>query len=222
MSTRATLDYRVRPAASEPQGALILFHGRGAIEDDLYSLLDILDPERRLLGVTPRGPLALPPGGAHWYVMRQIGHPDAQTFLATYRRVSTWLDTLAQDTGIAPDRTVLGGFSQGAVMSYAFGLGSDRPRPAAILALSGFIPTVPGFDLDLDRPLPPIAIGHGIYDPIIPVEFARQAREVLRRAGADVLYRESPIPHAIDPDFLRELVPWIRRVSAAMPARAKG
>ncbi len=221
MSTRATLDYRVRPAASEPQGALILFHGRGADENDLYSLLDILDPERRLLGVTPRGPLALPPGGAHWYVIRQIGHPDAQTFLATYRRVSTWLDALVQDTGIAPDRTVLGGFSQGAVMSYALGLGLERPRPAAILALSGFIPTVPSFVLDLDRPLPPIAIGHGTYDPIIPVDFARQAREVLTRAGADVLYRESPIPHAIEPDFLPELVPWIRQV-CAMPARAKG
>ncbi len=231
MSTRATLDHRVRPAASEPQGALILFHGRGADEDDLYSLLDILDPERRLLGVTPRGPLALPPGGAHWYVVRQIGHPDAQTFVEMYRRVSTWLDALAQDTGIAPERTVLGGFSQGAVMSYALGLGSDRPRPAAILALSGFIPTVPGagfiptvpgFVLDLDRLLPPIAIGHGTHDPIITVDFARRAREVLTRAGADVLYRESPILHAIDPDFLRELVPWIRRVSAAMTARAKG
>ncbi len=221
MSTRASLDYRVRPAASEPQGALILFHGRGADENDLYSLLEVLDPDRRLLGATLRGPLALQPGGAHWYVVREIGYPDAQTFLATYRRLITWLDDLAQETGIAPDRTVLGGFSQGAVMSYALGLGGERPRPAAILALSGFLPTVPGFALDLDRPLPPIAIGHGTFDPVIPVDFARQAREVLTRAGADVLYRESPMPHAIDPDFLRELVPWIRRVSAPMTARGK-
>ncbi len=222
LSARAALDHRVRPAASEPQGALILFHGRGADENDLYSLLDVLDPERRLLGVTPRGPLELPPGGAHWYVVRQVGHPDAQTFLATYRRVSAWLDALARDTGIPPDRTVLGGFSQGAVMSYALGLGSDRPRPAAILALSGFIPAVTGFALDLDRPLPPIAVGHGTYDPIISIDFARQAREVLARAREDVVYRESPLPHAIDPVFLGELVPWIRRVSAEMPSRAKG
>ncbi len=217
-SARAALDHRVHPAASEPQGALILFHGRGADEDDLFSLLDVLDPGRRLLGVTPRGPLELPPGGAHWYVVRQVGHPDAQTFLATYRRVSAWLEALARDTGIPPERTVLGGFSQGAVMSYALGLGSDRPRPAAILALSGFIPAVTGFALDLDRPLPPIAIGHGTYDPIISIDFARQAREVLARAGTDVVYRESPLPHAIDPDFLRDLVPWIRRVSTEVPS----
>jgi len=222
MGERATLTYRVRPAAAEPQGALILFHGRGADEDDLYSLLDALDPERRLLGVTPRGPLALSPGGAHWYVVGRIGHPDAQTFMTTYRLASDWLDTLAQETGISPERTILGGFSQGTVMSYALGLGANRSRPAAILALSGFIPTVRGFELDLDRPLPAIAIGHGTYDPIISVDFARQARDVLVHAGADVLYRESPIPHTIDPNFLRELIPWIQRVLSSMPVRTTG
>ena len=60
-----SLAHLVRPAAGEPAGALVLFHGRGTSEHDLYPLLDALDPERRLLGVTPRGPLILPPGGAH-------------------------------------------------------------------------------------------------------------------------------------------------------------
>jgi len=67
------LTYRRREAADEPAGALVLVHGRGADENDLYPLLDALDPERRLLGVTPRGPLRLPPGGAHWYVLGGLG-----------------------------------------------------------------------------------------------------------------------------------------------------
>ena len=67
-----------RPAAGEPEGLLVLLHGRGADERDLFPLLDLLDPERRLLGVTPRGPLTLPPGGAHWYVVREIGYPAVQ------------------------------------------------------------------------------------------------------------------------------------------------
>ncbi len=206
------LSHRVRHSADRPKGALVLFHGRGADEDDLYPLLDILDPERHLFGVTPRGPLALPPFGAHWYVIRRVGFPDPQTFLATYRQVSDWLATLAEDTGIPLERTILGGFSQGAVMSYALGLGADRARPAAIIAFSGFIPTVEGFALDLKRPLPPIAIGHGIYDSVIPVDFSREARDVLIRAGADVLYHESPLPHTIDPAFLSSLIPWLRRI----------
>ena len=111
--------------------------------------------------------------------------------------------------GIPPERTVLGGFSQGSMMSYALGLGADRPRPAGLIALSGFVPTVEGFDLDLERPLPPVAIGHGTYDPVIGVEWGRKAKELLERAGADVLYRESPLPHTVDPNFVAELRPWL-------------
>ena len=116
-----TIAHRARPAAGEPEGLLVLFHGRGADEHDLFPLLDVLDPERRLLGVTPRGPLSLPPGGAHWYAVQEIGYPDPSTFLPTYETVAEWLDGLAGETGIGPERTVLGGFSQGAVMAHAFG-----------------------------------------------------------------------------------------------------
>src|SRR6202022_680749 len=104
----------------------------------------------------------------------------------------------------------LGGFSQGAVMSYALGLGPGRPPPAAVLALSGFIPSVEGFELELEgRRGYPAAIGHGTLDPVIPVDFARAARQQLEAAGLDVLYRESPMPHTIDPAFIDELRPWV-------------
>src|SRR5207244_154753 len=144
MSDLDLLSHRRREPAGEPDGALVLFHGRGADENDLYSLLDELDPERRLLGVTPRGPLSLPPGGAHWYALGGLGTPDRDTFLPTFERATRWLDALAKKTGIPPDRTVLGGFSQGAAITYALGLARGRPRPAGLLALSGFIPTVEG------------------------------------------------------------------------------
>jgi len=208
----------VRPAAGEPEGALVLFHGRGSDEYDLHRLLDDLDPDRRLLGVTPRGPLSLPPGGAHWYITRQVGYPDPETFHATYRRVSDWFEELARSTGIPTERTVLGGFSQGAVMTHTLGLGQGRPRPAALLAFSGFIPTVDGFAIDLSAPLPPVAIGHGTYDNVIAVEFGREARDRLTAAGADVTYRESPMRHGIDPAFLDELAPWVAAAIERAPA----
>ena len=204
------LVHRRRDAAGEPEGALVLFHGRGADEHDLYPLLDLLDPERRLLGVAPRGPLSLPPGGAHWYALGGLGTPDRDTFAPTFERASHWLDTLSTETGIPPERTVLGGFSQGSVMSYALGLARGRARPAGVIALSGFIPTVEGLELDLSPPLPPIAIGHGTYDPVIGVEWGRQAKAVLEQAGADVLYTEYPLQHAIDPEYLNTLAHWLR------------
>jgi phospholipase/carboxylesterase len=212
-----TLAHRLRPPAGDPDGALVLFHGRGTDENDLFPLLDELDPERRLLGATPRGPLSLPPGGAHWYAVREIGYPDPATFHSTYPEAAAWLDGLLAEHGIAAERAVIGGFSQGAVMSYALGLGSGRPRPAGILALSGFIPTVEGFELDLDnaRGLP-VAIGHGTYDPVIGVEWGHDARDRLGPAGAELLFRESPMPHSVDPGFIPDLRTWL---AGAVPAK---
>ena len=203
------LTARRREARAEPEGALVLIHGRGADENDLFPVLDYLDPERRFLGVTPRGPLSLPPGGAHWYAVREIGYPDRETFLHSYTLLSELVDSL----GFPAERTIIGGFSQGAVMTYAVGLGQGRPRPAAMLAFSGFVPTVDGFELDLTPPLPPIAIGHGTYDPVIGVEWSRQAHELL--SGS--IYRESPLPHTIDPRLLRELGPWLYDIAEQAP-----
>jgi phospholipase/carboxylesterase len=208
-----TLTHLTRASAGDPEGLLVLFHGRGADEHDLYPLLDYLDPDRRLLGITPRGPLHLPPGGAHWYAVREIGYPDPETFLDTYVRVGAWLDALIGESDVAPARVVLAGFSQGAVMTYALGLGEGRARPAGLIALSGFVPTVPGFALDLAPPLPSTVIGHGALDPVIAAEWSRRAAALLEDSGADVRYQESPhLGHSIDPRLLGELSTWLRTV----------
>jgi phospholipase/carboxylesterase len=194
---------RERPAAGDAEGALVLFHGRGADEHDLFPLLDVLDPDRRLHGYTPRGPLSLPPGGAHWYIVPRVGYPDPATFAASYEEASEWLDALPYE------RIVLGGFSQGCVMSLALGLGTGRPRPLAIAGFSGFIPVVDGWTLDTSRPLPPVALGHGTQDPVIPVEFGRAARDTLLTAGAELLYQEYPLPHTLDEQFLIAVREWL-------------
>jgi phospholipase/carboxylesterase len=196
--------YTERTAVGEAEGALVLVHGRGSDEHDLLGLLDALDPERRLHGYCPRGPLSLPPGGAHWYRVLRVGYPDPATFAEGYAALSGFVDSLPHE------RVVIGGFSQGAVMSLAVGLGEGRPRPAAVIGFSGFIPVVAGWQLGTADPFPPIALGHGSYDGVIPVELARRARAELEAAGAEVVYRESPTDHAIDPAFVAELRPWLR------------
>jgi len=204
-----------RPPSTEPAaGALVLFHGRATDEHDLQPVIDALDPAGRLLGLTPRAPFTLPPGGYHWYgpVIR-VGYPNKETFEESFALLSAWLDAT-----VAIERTVLGGFSQGAVMAYALGLGAGRPSPAGILAMSGFLPVVDGFTLDLDgRRGLPVAITHGTHDPVIGVQFGHQARDKLTAAGLDVLYRESPVGHGVDPRGIEELRAWLER---RLPARA--
>lgn len=206
------LRYRSRPANGEPQGLLALIHGRGADENDLFPLLDMFDPDGRLLGVCPRGPLAMPPGGAHWYAVHRVGFPDPATFLPTFDTLGRWLDAVMQDNGLSHDRVVIGGFSQGAVMSFALSLGEGRPRPAGTIGLSGFLPSVEDFELSLaGLGGYPVAIGHGTYDEVIRADFSRDARARLEEAGADVMYRESPLPHTIDPDYIPDIASWLSR-----------
>jgi phospholipase/carboxylesterase len=213
------LDHLIREAEGEPHGALILNHGRGTSEHDLYGLLDELDPQRRLLGVSPGAPLTnVPPGGRHWYLVPRVGYPDPATFHASYELLAAFLDQLLEARGIAWQRTVIGGFSMGAVMSYAVGLGSGRPSPAGIVALSGFVPTVEGWEPELEcRSGLPVLIRHGNSDPVIDVGFARRARELLSAGDLDVDYLETDAGHWLPPEVLpglREFVDGVTRDAA--------
>jgi phospholipase/carboxylesterase len=207
----ASLSFRERPADGEPAGLLVLHHGRGADEHDLLALGDALDPKRRLHLVTPRAPLSLPgQPGRHWYLVPRVGHPDPATFHAAYGDLAALHDELWEHTAIGPERTVLGGFSMGSVMSYALALGHDRPVPAGILAFSGFIPTVERWEPELaGRSGLRAFIAHGRRDPVIEVGFARRARKLLEAGGLDVSYHESDAAHQVDPAHLSPAREWL-------------
>jgi phospholipase/carboxylesterase len=211
----AGLIHAERPAAEEAEGLLVLHHGRGTDERDLLGLADALDPRRRLHVVLPRAPLQ-PAGspGYHWYLVPRVGHPDHDTFHAAREALAELHDGLWAETGIDPARTVFGGFSMGAVMSYAMALSADRPAVAGILAFSGFIPIVEDWQPSLeDRRETEAFVAHGRNDPIIEVGFARRARELLEAAGLEVTYRESDVGHQIDPADLDAATEWLSRVA---------
>lgn len=202
---------RERPARTQAAGPLVLHHGRGSDENDLLSLVDVLDPEQRLHVVTPRAPLTLTGWpGYHWYVVPRVGYPDPATFHAAYRELADLHDELWERTGVGPERTVLGGFSMGTVMSYSLGLGSDRPAPSGILAFSGFVPIVEGWEPDLGRPTRAF-VAHGRNDPIMTVDFGRRAVELLRGGGLEVDYHESDAAHSIDPAHVPAAVAWLEQ-----------
>jgi phospholipase/carboxylesterase len=205
------LEHLERPADGAPAGLLVLHHGRGADEHDLLPIADILDPARRLHVVTPRAPLTLPGApGRHWYLVPRVGYPEPASFAASLEALSALHAGLRERLGIAPERTILGGFSQGTVMSYATGLGAGQPPPAGILALSGFIPTVSGWHPGLaERTGTRVYIAHGTRDAVIDVGFARQAREALDGAALPVEYHEFEGAHHIDPRLLPGMADWI-------------
>ena len=205
-----SLTYRTRPAAGEPEGALILMHGRGADEHDLEPLMDELDPERRLAGFLPRGPLSLPPGGAHWYVVERVGFPDPATFGPTFAALSAWADAVVEEAGIPPERVVLGGFSQGGAVALHAALGHPE-RLAGLFALSTYLPG----GKSIERARSPVNHGlpvfqaHGSLDPLVPVELGRAACAALRSLGHPVEWHEYPMQHQVSLEEIQELARWL-------------
>jgi phospholipase/carboxylesterase len=140
----------------------------------------------------------------------RVGYPDPETFRAAREALAQLHDGLWEETGVNPQQTVLGGFSMGAVMSYAMALSAERPAVAGILAFSGFVPTVerwaPSFD---DRLGTRAFIAHGRRDPVIGIEFAERARQLLEEGGLTVEYYESELGHQIEPAHLTAARRWL-------------
>jgi len=202
-----------REAQGKPEGLLVLHHGRGSDEHDLIGLADVLDPEQRLHVVSPRAPLTLEGWqGHHWYIVPQVGHPDPASFATAYQALVDFHDMLWEQNGITPAQTILGGFSMGSVMSYASGLGAGRPQVAGILAISGFIPTVEGWQPEFASHTDTnVFIAHGSQDPVISVDFARQANDLISATDLDLEYHESEAGHNIDPRQVPLMVDWVNR-----------
>ena len=215
----AELAHLVREPAGEPEGALILLHGRGVDERDLHPLLDELDPDRTLFGMTPGAPITnQPPGGRHWYIIERVGQPDEPSFVRSLETLCRFLDDELRDRGIPWEKTVIGGFSQGAAVSCAVALGMGRPRAAGLLMMSGFYPMVRGWKLDpRARAGMPAYITHGTYDPVIPVGFGRRARDLLEEGGLMVTYREPRVQHTIDYAVIPEMRDWVGSVISSEP-----
>jgi phospholipase/carboxylesterase len=209
----STLQFIERAPTGTPRGLLVLHHGRGSDEHDLLSLAGVLDPRGELHVVTARAPLSLPGSpGYHWYLVPRVGYPDPETFQAARGALAELHDELWRRTGIGPERTVLGGFSMGCVMSHAMSLSAERPVPAGVLGYSGFIPTVAGWEPALGgRSAMRAFIAHGTLDPVIEVGFGRLAAQTLEAAGVAVEYQESEIGHHIDPRGLPAAAAWLER-----------
>ena len=197
-----TLHHIDRPPAGESVGALVFFHGYSGDPADFVGFLNNIDPERRFHGYLPQAPYPGEGGRTSWFD-RGSSDPEEKQLGALIE----WLEGVPH----ARERVVFGGLSQGANVAYAVGLGSRHQRPAGVIAIAG------GFrdhlSPDLERPLPPIAIAQGRADESVPVSVARHARDVLERAGATVLYRETHGGHEID----EAVIPDLRSFLAELP-----
>jgi len=197
---------------------LLLIHGFGADERDLAGLLPYLDPEGHFVTVLPRGPVAAPPGYSwHDIGLAGAGHSVSTTFVESLAALDDLLDATCAEHGLARSDAVVGGFSQGGGLAVALGLGrSAKPHPAAVLAMSTYLPDVEGVELDWAAAASiPVLVQHGTEDPVIPVERGgRVLAEALIGHGVPTVYEEYPMGHAVALESLQSAHAWLGAVRA--------
>lgn len=199
-------------AGDPPHPVLLLLHGRGTDETDLLPLASALDP--RLLVVTARAPFPFPWGGYAWYDLdpRGVGYPNRQSLETSINLISSLLTTITEQHPVDPARVYLGGFSMGSVMAGTMAL-LEPERIAGAIILSGYLAADPELPLQPEKTAGhPIFMAHGTLDNVIPVQFARQARDYLRTTPVDLHYKEYPIGHQISDTELSDLSSWLRGV----------
>jgi len=188
----------------EPDRLLLLIHGKGADEHDLEPLVPYLDPEGRFLTVLPRAPLPFM-SGWQWYETDGIpkGGPE---LIPSVDALDDLLDSACTEHGFERAQAIVAGFSQGCALTLALGLRrSDRPRPAGLLAMSGFLPERDGLDYDFAT-APPVLIQHGTADPTISVGYGRRAVARLGAEGVDRGQAEAePEPEPEDDGLVRKV-----------------
>ena len=197
---------------------LLLVHGYGADEQDLAGVLPYLDPEGHFVTVLPRGPVAAPPGFS-WYDIGSVGagHTNDATFLSSLQELDDLLDSACAEHGLSRAEAVVAGFSQGGGLAVALGLRrSDRPHPAAVLAMSTYLPDVEGLDYDWEAAAAiPVLVQHGSEDPLIPVERGgRVLATTLVGHGVPTTYSEYPMGHSVALESMQEAAAWLDRIRA--------
>lgn len=186
---------------------LVLLHGRGADEDDLFGLAPAIDARFAIASV--RAPLSTDEGGYTWSESRTPGRYIGESLRASLTWFQAWVDGLASGRP-EPQDVYLLGFSAGMAMASALLL--DRPeRYAGAVLLSGALP----FDTDLPvtknrLASVPLFYGHGSFDRVIPADLVSRSAKYLRDAsGALLEMRTYPIAHEIGDGEVRDIDAWL-------------
>ncbi|NVK52612.1 MAG: phospholipase [Flavobacteriaceae bacterium] len=205
------LHYVVRQPKTQQQNPplLILLHGYGSNEEDLFSFASELPNE--LLIVSARAPYNMMFGGYAWYAITLDANDEKYSDLDEARvsltKIAAFIDELKEKHN--PSKTFLLGFSQGAILSYA--LSFNYPNKVNhVVALSGYINdellpnNVSELGITTDY-----YISHGSVDQVLPVEWARKAPEFLTANNLQNVYSEYPVGHGVAPQNFHSFKSWI-------------
>lgn len=215
LHTSLSLNYVMRPSSlKEDAPLLIMLHGYGSDENDLFSFAAELPEE--LLIISVRAPYSMQPFGNAWYAINFDAEKgkwnDNEQAKTSVELISTFIDEITEAYHVDKNNVTLLGFSQGSILSYAVAL-TYPEKVKNIIALSGYISKeiLPG-QLEKDKfSHLDFYCSHGSVDQVIPVDWARQTQPFLNALNIKNTYSEFPVGHGVAPQNFYEFKAWLQQ-----------
>jgi phospholipase/carboxylesterase len=190
-----------REERTEQSPILIMLHGRGSDEMDLFGLAHDLDPRLEVFSI--RAPHRFPWGGFTWFELRDDNSVDEGSFRSSLDEIKKFIEQFS------PRKIYLFGFSMGTIVSYALALRHPE-LISGVMAFSGFAPKELMNDYKLQQlQNTPIFIAHGTRDMVITIDRAHKTKELLSASNASVSYHEYDMAHEISHDSLIDASKWL-------------
>jgi len=216
MQENFVLDHIIRkPKVSvENAPALILLHGYGSDENDLFSFADEMPEE--LFIISAKAPYPMQPYGNAWYAIHFDNEngkfSDDIQAIKSRDMIANFIDQVIENYPVDASKINLLGFSQGSILSYAVAL-TYPEKVDNVIALSGYInKEIFGQDyLKNDLSQLSFYCSHGSADQVIPVDWARRTKPFLENLGVDFTYSEFPVGHGVAPQNFFELKEWLKK-----------
>lgn len=192
--------------------ALILLHGYGSNEEDLFSFASELPEEYYVISV--RAPYDLMYGSYAWYAINFDANENKFSDLDQARSsrdlIVNFIDECISKYAIDAENVNLIGFSQGAILSTAIAL-SYPEKINRVIALSGYIDLGIAIENFREKEVTKVKffVSHGDVDQVIPVDWARKTKPILESLGINVTYKEYPIGHGVAPQNFYDFKDWL-------------
>jgi len=198
-------------SSSAQHPTVIMLHGRGADEEDLFGLAPMLDEQ--LMVISVRAPFPFDYGGGFtWYEIDQANTPEPKMFLSSYELLTQFVRDVLAHYPVDPNNLFLLGFSMGTMMAFSLAL-TEPGLFRGVIANSGYVPEKSGLNFKWNQ-LSGVHffIAHGMFDPVIPIAFGKRTRDLFSASNASWTYKEYPMAHEISQESLSDASVWLKRI----------
>jgi phospholipase/carboxylesterase len=193
---------------------LLLLHGYGSNEEDLFSFASELPEEYYV--ISARAPYDMGFGSYAWYAINFDANENKFSDIPQAQQsrdiIANFIDELVVNYPIDATNITLIGFSQGTILSYAVAL-SFPEKIQRVVAMSGYLNlemVMPNFETN-DFSNLKIFASHGTVDQVVPVDWARKAAPILTQLGIEVVYKEYPVGHGVAPQNFYDFKNWLQQ-----------